>query len=292
MKPRVDVIELLQRVNPVPPGTTVDVDDDFETFLGSSMERTDTMSQTRTDRPPTTGPTPQKWPKYVVAAAALVIAVGLVVPLTGPVAGVDWGETPAEQREVIEGVIEAVNSYDASAFATHFADTATFNASTYVSFVDRETVRPVEDEDLVAALMAINQAWETEIRLESCAPEGEQTVRCAARVLWQVASTEYAAEWLSVFDGDRLASAGLLPTDLDPSPRTLPLSWVDLTGGDFLAWLADDDPALFALIDITGGGADPLMMGTVAFESNLFQSMDPSLADDIGRSVERYLQER
>jgi hypothetical protein len=293
---RIDVIELLRGVNPVPPGAATDeAVPTFDEVLGSSFERTDTMSQTTIVRPETPARTKRTWPKYLGAAAALVVAMGLVVPLTLPVAGTEWNDTPSAQRAVIEQVMEAVNDRDAAGFAAAFAEGATFNATPFMSFIDRDRVEPRRDQDLIAAMMAVNEAWGIENVLESCEPQSEVTVRCGARQRWQVAQTELATEWVFAFDHGQLASAGLIHDDLDPAERTEALSWLDLTGAmtvtgsrdSWRAWVAENDPDLFERM-----GDGPLEIDGIAFESSLFMGMDPSLAPEIRESVEQYLAER
>lgn len=296
MNRRIDVIELLRGVNPVPPGAATDgAIPTFDEVLGSSLERTDTMSQTTIVRRETPARRKKTWPKYLGAAAALVVAVGLVVPLTLPVAGTEWNETPAEQRAVIEQVIEAVNETDAVGFASVFAEGATFNAQAFMNFIDRDRVIPRQDPDLVEAIMAVTETWGIEAVVESCRPESELLVRCSVRHLWHVAQAEFVADWVFVFEGGQIASAGIIEEDLDPADRTMALSWLDLTGAmtvtgsrpSWRAWVAENDPDLFERMD------DGLLeVNGIAFESNLFMGMDPSLAPEVGESVEQYLAER
>lgn len=296
MNKRIDVIELLRGVNPVPPGAVTDeAVPTFDEALGSSFERTETMSQTTIVRPETPERPRRRWPKFLGAAAALVVAVGLVVPLTLPVAGTEWNETPPEQRIRIEQVMEAMNGGDSAGFASAFGEGATFNAQAFMSFIDRDQVMPRQDPDLVEAMMAVIEAWEMENLIESCQPQSELTVRCTVRNLWHVAQTELSTEWVFAFDGGQISSAGIIQDDVDPADRTMPLSWLDLTGAmtvtgsrdTWWAWVAENDPDLFGRMD------DGLLeINGVAFESSLFMSMDPSLASEIRASVDRYLAER
>lgn len=296
MNRRIDVIELLRGVNPVPPGAATDeAVPTFDEVLGSSFERTDTMSQTTIVRPETPARTKRTWPKYLGAAAALVVAVGLVVPLTLPMAGTEWNDTPAEQRVVIEQVMEAMEDRDAAGFAGPFAEGASFNAQAFMDFIDRDQVVPRQDPDLVEAIMAVSEAWEVETVLESCRPESGALVSCSVRHLWHVAQAEFIADWLFAFDGGQISSAGIVQEDLDPAERTMPLSWLDLTGAmtvtgsrpSWRAWVAENDPGLFERM-----GDGVLEINGIAFESNLFMGMDPSLAPEIEASVDRYLAER
>ena len=154
---------------------------------------------------------------------------------------------------------------------------------------------PRQDPDLVEAMMAVIEAWEMENLIESCQPQSELTVRCTVRNLWHVAQTELSTEWVFAFDGGQISSAGIIQDDVDPADRTMPLSWLDLTGAmtvtgsrdTWWAWVAENDPDLFGRMD------DGLLeINGVAFESSLFMSMDPSLASEIRASVDRYLAER
>jgi hypothetical protein len=291
-----DVIELLRGVNPVRPGAATDeAVPTVDEVLGSSFERTETMSQTTIVRPETPARSRKSWPKLLGAAAALVVAVGVVVPLTLPVAGTEWNETPAEQRAVIEQVMEAVNGGDSAGFANAFGEGATFNAQAFMNFIDRDRVIPSQDPDLVEAIMAVIEAWDVETVLESCQPQSESLVRCPVRHLWHVAQAEFVADWLFAFDGGQISSAGIIQEDLDPADRTMALSWLDLTGAmtvtgsrpSWWGWVAENDPDLFERM-----GDGLLEINGVAFESSLFMGMDPSLAPEIRESVDRYLAER
>lgn len=296
MNRRTDVIELLRGVNPVPPGAATDeAVPTFDEVLGSSFERTDTMSQRTIARPETPARSRKSWPKFLGAAAALVVAVGLVVPLTLPVAGTEWNGTPTEQRAAIEQVMEAVNDRDAAGFAEAFEEGATFNVTSFMSFNDRDRVLPRQDLDLVEAIMAVTEAWEMENVIESCQPQSEVTVRCTVRNLWHLAQTELTTEWVFAIDDGQIASAGIIQEDVDPADRTMPLSWLDLTGAmtvtgsraSWLAWVAEKDPDLFERMD-----DGVLEINGIAFESSFFMGMDPSLAPEIEASVDRYLAER
>ncbi|HSJ34845.1 MAG TPA: hypothetical protein VLB85_07280 [Acidimicrobiia bacterium] len=295
MNRRIDVIELLRGVNPVPPGAVTDeAVPTFDEALGSSFERTETMSQTTIAPPETPARSRKSWPKFLGAAAALVVAVGLVVPLTLRVAGTEWNGTPTEQRAAIEQVMEAVNGGDSTGFARAFGEDATFNAQAFMNFIDRDRVIPQQDPALVESIMAVIGAWEVETVLESCQPQTELLVRCPVRHLWHVAQAEFVADWVFAFDGGQISSAGIIQEDLDPADRTMPLSWLDLTGAmtvtgsrdTWWAWVAENDPDLFERM-----GDGLLEINGVAFESSLFMGMDPSLAPEIRESVDRYLAE-
>jgi hypothetical protein len=296
VKRRIDVIELLRGVNPVPPGAATDeAVPTFDEALGSSFERTETMSQATIARPEIPERSRKRWPKFLATAATVVVAVGLVVPLTLPVAGTEWNRTPTEQRAGIERAIEAMNHSDSAGFTEAFGEGATFNVTPFMSFVDRDRLVPREDPDLVEAIMAVIEAWEMENVIQSCQPQSEVTVRCTVRNLWHVAQTELATEWVFAFDGGLISSAGIIQDDVDPADRTMPLSWLDLTGAmtvtgsrdTWLAWAEENDPDLFERM-----GDGLLEINGVAFESSLFMGMDPSLAPEIEASVERYLAER
>lgn len=296
MNRRIDVIELLRGVNPVPPGAVTDeAVSTFDEALGSSFERTETMSQTKIARPETPARMRKSWPRLLGAAAALVVAVGLVVPLTLPVAGTEWNGTPTEQRAAIEQVMKAVNGGDSAGFASAFGEGATFNAQAFMNLIDRDQVIPQQDPELVEAIIAVIEAWEGKTGLESCQPQSELLVRCPVRHLWHVAQVEPVADWVFAFDDEQISSAGIIQEDLDPADRTMPLSWLDLTGAmtvtgsrdRWWAWVAENDPVLFARM----GDGLPEING-VAFESSLFMGMDPSLAPEVEASVDRYLAER
>lgn len=290
MNRHVDVIDILRNVNPVPPGTAEDqppaVDEDFGSLLG----RNDAMSSTIT-KPETRVQARPNWPKYLAAVAGVIVIVAVVVPMTLPVASeVDWGEVPADQRAVVEQVVQATNEGDATEFASAFAPGGTF--TTHIQFDMRSACcdsYPVDESDRVQTWMSVGEIWGLEADLKACQTEGAQSVRCQVNTRWENLQMELGEEWLFVFDGSDLRAWGMLFQQPDPPDRAMPMSYDDL--GAWQEWLEANQPELAGRLLVQARTFGDFSIDGVPYESNILR-FDPALADEIRVSIEEYVASR
>ncbi|HET6362900.1 MAG TPA: hypothetical protein VFH11_12720 [Gemmatimonadota bacterium] len=296
MRQQVDVIALLRQANPVPPGA-VEENVDRELILHSVMERAESMAIT-VDAPSREPTRRNAWTRVAAAVAGLAAVIAVAVPLIRPAGQIVFSDVPADRQQMVIDLFEAVNGRDAAGFARLFADGATFR-SQEVEFVDADAIVPSDDPELVAAWMAVFEAWDTEFAIQTCRMESEGQVVCEGREFWHAVQVEMGSQWALFFDGERLVSAGQFNRELElPSDeRTLALSWLDLTGAmtatgshpNWKAWIAENDPDMAARLEASTG---ELTVDGHRFVSNLFEEMDPSLVPEIADSVERYLASR
>lgn len=279
MNRHVDVIEVLRKANPVPPGAVEEVSLPLNEILGSQLGRNDTMSSTIT-RPAGGVETRPRWPKYLGAAAALVVAVALVLPFTS---GVEWNGVATEQQAVVEQVVEALNAYDQAAFVAAFAPGGRF--STHINTVpggDCCDTYPVEDSNAVQTWMEVSEVWGGMSSLESCGAETARTVRCQVRTQWEKLHMEVAEEWVFVFDGADLRSSGMILSRQELEDRTQPLGYQDLA--EWEQWLQANDPEkaarFFTWEELTINGRP---YGSVVLR------YPPEFADEISASLAEYV---
>ncbi|HEX2153743.1 MAG TPA: hypothetical protein VHL52_07180 [Acidimicrobiia bacterium] len=284
MKPQIDVIEALRSANPVPPGVVDEAEPrSLEDILGSSLGRNDVMSSTTITRRDAEKTAP-RWPRYLGAAAAVVVLIGGAGVLNRQSeSNIAWADTPAERQPVIEQIVRAVNEGDQAGFVEAFAPGGTFTP--WVNFVDFPPPHPVTDSALVETWMELNDVWGVEVELHSCAVERDTNVICEATIHYDTMRLDLSEEWLFVFGDSGLQSLGML--EVATEAWEFPREWE--------TWLADNDPAL---LDRLGGGMDapepgfqPLTLNGIQYETQPFQ-YDPALADAIQASIDEYLATR
>lgn len=238
MSRHIDVIEILRKANPVPPGAAEEAPPPLSEVLGSPLGRNDMMSSTIT-RPAGGVESRPRWPKYLGAAAALVVAVALVLPFTS---GVEWNGVAAEQQAVVQQVVEALNAHDHGGFVAAFAPDGTFS-----TLIDTGSdgnfccdTYPVDDSNAVQTWMDVGEVWGRTSALESCRAETARTVRCQVRTQWEKLHMETGEEWVFVSDGAGLRSYGMVLSPGELQDRTQPLGYRDL--GEWEQWLQANDP--------------------------------------------------
>lgn len=278
MNRHVDVIEVLRKANPVPPGAAEAAPPPLNEVLSSLSGRNETMSSTIT-RPASEVESRPRWPKYLGAAAALAVAVALIVPFTS---GVEWQGVAAEQQTVVEQVVEALNGHDQAAFVAAFAPGGTF--STHIGTApdgDCCDPHPVEDGNALQTWMDVSEVWGRTSELDSCGAETARTVRCQVRTEWEELHMETGEEWVFVFDGADLRSSGMILSRRELEDRAQPLGYQDLA--EWERWLQADDPEKAAEFFTW----DELSINGRAYESVMLR-YPPEFADEISASLAEY----
>lgn len=209
-----------------------------------------------------------------LTAAAIIAAVAIGtwgVLRSRPAEPASQGDIPTEQIEIIRQVADASNARDADLLASSFTDDGTFSPFS-------EWGTPPLDE-VIPAWMENIEAWGLEARIRSCEQLTESVVRCDLRTLWHTLQMEMGERWRFEFEHGRLESLVMVRSDLNPDDRSLPLGYTDLDRWE--SWLERNHPEQAAVLLKTEA---PLIVS--------FLRYDPTFAEEIGASIQEYLDSR
>lgn len=205
------------------------------------------------------------------AATLVVMFVGLVLRNNDvPTAA----EVSPAQIEAIRQTAAAANSQHEEILRRLFAEGAEVDTGTQWGPV------PLTEPDFVDAWMYNLGAWGFEGEVTGCRAAAA-SVDCEVRARWHTLSSEAVEEWSFVFDGDLIRTLTISRVDLDPGDRLLPLGLGELD--DWEDWLEASDPA-------TAHRLIPDVVTSRLIAS--FLRYDPTLADEIGESIQKYLNQR
>ena len=192
---------------------------------------------------------------WALAAAGLLlfVAIGLVRIDTEPAV-----QPRADQIATVDRLLDAVNDRDVGEFVGVFSAEGEFDPRGDFEATSSlyGNSQPVAEEHLVAAWMAIVDAWGLEAELRSCrlASEGEawqgavamprsggdSLVICDVATHWATLSMEVVEEWAIEFEADDILFWAYTLSDLDPAQRSLPLGYEGVS--EWEAWLEANDP--------------------------------------------------
>lgn len=289
------VIEALRRANPVPTTEAEEpvVDDVFD----SVIERTRGMIGTES-KPSTHHGKPRRgWPRVAAVVAGLVVLAGVAAVLvqSGSIVASDpaRGDTSVEHMTVIREAVESINLSDYEGLAGLFVDRGEITPA--MDFEVRASCcgsYPISSAASMEAWLTVLDAWGAEAEIERCEPDGETMVRCHVVTGFDVLAMEWVSDWAFIFTTDGELGSLLIPLgDLAAEPESQPLN---LNGvREWEAWLIETDPAEAERLlgrSAPGPTAIPVVNG-VEIHSSLLP-YDPSLAGDIGDSIEEYLRAR
>jgi hypothetical protein len=206
---------------------------------------------------------------FAVFAGAVALAVGVVTPEDRDVSG-GFGGVPIRDASAIRRVIQAIERRDADAFVASFTPDGTLNAHAAWGPYRIRKVAPTWIENV--------EAWGLDVFVRSCASRGESAVRCEMHTRWLTLRMEMLERWDFSFADGRISSLVMVRSDPDPRERSLPLGLPDLDSWE--SWLKETHPA----------EARKLLPNEA--EQRLFAPFlryDPTLAQEIGASIEEYL---
>lgn len=207
----------------------------------------------------------------VPVAALGLLLVGLLVVSNG---APDAAEVSLIQMQTVRQTVAAANSGDEESLRRLFADDAIFSP------VEQWGSIALTEPDFIGAWIENLQAWGFEGEVTQCRP-ASAGANCEVRARWHTLSAEAVEEWSFAFDRDRIQTLIIRRVDLDPRDRILPFGLGELDAWE--DWLQKSDPAT----------ADRLIPDIET--SRLIASFlryDPTLADEIGESIQMYLSQR
>lgn len=200
---------------------------------------------------PKSGRQMPRWLGYAAGFAfAAFIAIPVLVLNRGP-ADPALESLSAAQAQVIEDVVESVNSADFDAFRSLFGDDGAVGFETgYLSQPFHEGVADgqpilVIDDAVFEADFAWGAIIDRRMTLRSCESESDRSVRC------EITSTmgTFRTEWVETLGigldedgGISLLFTG--PLDVDPIDRDQPLSLIEFIES-FDSWLQETHPGEF-----------------------------------------------
>lgn len=223
---------------------------------------------------------------------------------------------PAKTRghlPLIQQMVDAINVRDTGSFIDLFGPRGQFNPRGDFqgsSSLLNDTL-PVADAELVGAWMAINAAWELQAEVAACAAMSESSfakhyarfgagsdvfIHCDVVTRWNTLSLELHERWTFEFRGTTLLDWEYEPLDLSPPERTLPLGYDGLLAWE--SWLETNSPEDAARLLISrddpwrsGVDRDWKILG-YRFASDGVIPYNPTFADEIEASIEKYLDDR
>lgn len=188
-----------------------------------------------------------------LAAVLVVVGIGLVRSDTEPAL-----QPTFDQAATIVRLVDAINVRDVEAFVAAFSPDGVFNPRG--DFQATESLfgnsQPVAEGHLVAAWLAIVDAWGLDADLRNCVLRGDgdqwqgpmgmprsggaSLVVCEIATRWLTLSTEVVEEWVFEFKGDDLLFWDYTFSDVSPAQRSTPLDYEGLE--EWEAWLKEKDP--------------------------------------------------
>lgn len=237
---------------------------------------------------PKTGRQMPRWLGFAAGFAfAALIAIPVLLLNQGP-ADPALESLPVAQAQVIEDVVEAVNSEDFDAFRALFAAEGSVAFETGLLRPYHEGVAggqpiPVTDQAGFEADFAWGAVLDRRVTLRSCESESDRIFRC------DVTSRlgAYRTEWVETL-GIGLAEEGGIsllftePLDVDPVDRDQPLSLIEYLD-DFERWLEENHPDEFERL---------VRPGTPGEIGGVETPLDPDLVDDLTALIDEYVASR
>ena len=212
------------------------------------------------------------------AITLLTVTVAALGVFVGPLVVSDDAPTAAEvspvQMEIVRQAVSVANSRDEMSLRSLFTEDALFSP------VEQWETISVTESDVLGAWMDNLEAWGFEGDVAQCRST-DAGVECVLRARWHTLSAEAVEEWSFVFDGDLIQTLTINRGDLDPGDRILPLGLAELDAWE--DWLERSDPA-------TAHRLIPDIETSRLFAN--FLRYDPTLADEIGESIQTYLSQR
>jgi len=177
-----------------------------------------------------------------------------------------------EQMATVRQVVGAVRDRDEAALASFFTNDGTFEP--WVGWGPH----PVRRGEIIPAWMRNVEAWGLEFQIRSCEPDTRSIIECDVRTRWHTLQMEMAEQWTFLFEGRHLESLVMTRSDPDPTNRLLALGYSDLDSWE--SWLKETHPGKAAVFL-------PDKEERRLFAN--FLRYDPTLAEEIGASIQEYL---
>jgi hypothetical protein len=229
-----------------------------------------------------------------VAVAAVAVAGAFMRSAiwtdAAPVPPADETRQKFEQMAIIRQVVDSVRDRDEAALASFFTDDGTF--SPYVKW----GTPPLAE--VIPTWMENAEAWGLDAVIRSCKPHTGSRIECDVRTRWHTLQMEMAERWTFSFEGRHLESLVMTRSNPDPTDRLLPLGYSDLDSWE--SWLKETHPVKAAALGLlpdeeerrSDDREDCPQVPDCSYLFAMLLRYDPTQAEEIGASIQEYLDSR